>query len=64
MYHLPAQLCVLQFWLSLELPEHVAPPAAGDGLLHDLDRPWLPVPHDCVQESHELHDPQPPFTTT
>ena len=46
--------------LSLELPSHFRPPLEGTGLLHILERLWLPSPHETEHADHpdqKFHSP-------
>jgi hypothetical protein len=49
--------------LSYLSPGQSEPPCAGIGLLHDLDRIHVPLPHVLEHEPHAPHSPQFPSTS-
>ena len=51
---------MLQGRTSLASPTQVAPPNAGEGLLHTLLQIWIPPPQVTSQEL-SVHFPQLPF---
>ena len=62
MYNLPGHGFELHDFELFRFPTHVWPPFAGTGLLHALERPWLPDPHVAEHGVHLDHLFQPPFT--
>lgn len=61
--YLPGQGISLQVLVSTELPLHDIPTLDGEGLLHSLDRPWLPSPQVAEQVDQPDQLLHPPSTT-
>ena len=56
------QLNSLQFCALVLIPEHVAPPCFGVGLVQPLNVLWLPVPQLLEQMPHASQSVHPPST--
>ena len=48
--------------LSVALPTHSAPPSAGEGLLHERVRAWVPTPQETEHDPELVQADQPPST--
>ena len=59
---LPGQCWLLQVLTPWVCPVHLRPPFEGTGLLHVLERVWLPSPHGTEQTDHPDQLLQPPLT--
>jgi len=58
----PGHDLVLHNFESFGTPLHCRPPFKGTGLVHFLERLWLPAPHVAEHGAQPDHILQPPFT--
>ena len=53
---------LMQFLVCSSSPSQSSPPFAGEGLVHVLERVWVPPPHVLEHVDHSDHSVNPPST--